>query len=224
MTLRQTTLDDLWDFGDPAASERRLREAYDDLGTAEAGNSETVDAEERRELRTQIARAMGLQGRFTEAHAVLDALDLDDPVVAVRAALERGRLHNSAGAPVEAAGHFRKAAALSAPPASTELTFLHIDALHMLGIADPANIEDSTARALDELSAVDDPRILRWAVSLNNNLGWARFETGNTDGALEAFHAAADAADQYGTPQQQVWAAEAIAEVGAAAGDGDSGS
>ncbi|MEO8529220.1 MAG: hypothetical protein ABI435_09085 [Pseudolysinimonas sp.] len=214
MTLRQTTLDDLWDFGDPAASERRLREAYD----------QTPDAEERRELRTQIARAMGLQGRFTEAHAVLDALDLDDPVVAVRAALERGRLHNSAGAPVEAAVHFRKAAERSAPPASAALTFLRLDALHMLGIADSANIEDCTARALGELSAVDDPRTQRWAVSLNNNLGWARFEAGNTAGALEAFHAAAAAAEQYGTAQQQAWAAEAIAEVGAAAGDGDSGS
>jgi tetratricopeptide (TPR) repeat protein len=214
MTLSQTTLDDLWDFGDPAASERRLRQAYD----------QNPDAEERRELRTQIARAMGLQDRFTEAHAVLDALDLDDPTVAVRAALERGRLHNSAGAALEAAVHFRKAAELAAPPASPELTFLRIDALHMLGITDSTKIEDWTAQALSELAAVDDPRTLRWLVGLNNNLGWARFEAGDSAGALEAFHAASDAADQYGTPQQQVWAAEAIAEVGAAAGDGDAGS
>lgn len=214
MTLAPTTLDDLWDFGDPEASEHRLRAAYD----------ETPDAEERRELRTQIARAMGLQSRFTEAHAVLDALDLDDPVVAVRAALERGRLHNSAGAPVEAVVHFRKAAELAAPPASPALTFLRIDALHMLGIADAEHIEDWTARALAELAAVDDPRILRWTVGLNNNLGWARFDAGDAAGALEAFEAALDAAERFGTEQQRVWAAEAIAEVGAAAGDGSAGS
>lgn len=92
---------------------------------------------------------------------MLDALDLDDPVVGVRYSLERGRLHNSAGAPVEAARHFRRAADLAAPSSSPQLTFLRIDALHMLAIAEPEGAEDHTALAVQELAvqelaAVDD--------------------------------------------------------------------
>lgn len=199
MTLEQMTLDELWDFADARGSEERLRAAFE----------VAADPVERRELRTQIARALGLQERFTEAHGVLDALDLDEPVVAVRVALERGRLHNSAGAPVEAAWHFRRAADLAA---AHGLTFLRIDALHMLAIADSANAEEHTDTALRELATVDDPRTLRWLVGLHNNRGWARLEAGDKVGALTAFGAAKDAAERYGTEQQRVWADEAIAE------------
>jgi hypothetical protein len=200
MALDQTTLDDLWDFADAAGSEARLRAAFD----------AATDPVERRELRTQVARALGLQERFTEAHGVLDALDLDEPVVAVRAALERGRLHNSAGAPVEATWHFRRAAALA------DENGLTIDALHMLAIADPEHSDEHTDTALRELALVEDPRTRRWLVGLHNNRGWARLDAGDKAGALESFEAAKDAADAYGTEQQRIWAAEAIAEARAA--------
>jgi hypothetical protein len=199
MTLDQTTLDELWDFADATGSEARLRAAFE---------AET-DPVERRELRTQIARALGLQDRFTEAHGVLDALDLDEPVVAVRVALERGRLHNSAGVPVEATWHFRRAASLAD---ANGLTFLRIDALHMLAIADAEHADEHTDTALRELAGVEDARTRRWLVGLHNNRGWARLEAGDKARALEAFEAAKDAADAYGTEQQRVWAAEAIAE------------
>ncbi len=199
MTLDQKHLDELWDFADAVSSESRLRAAFD----------AATDPVERRELRTQVARALGLQSRFTEAHGLLDALDLDEPVVAVRAALERGRLHNSAGAPVEATWHFRRAAPLAE---ANGLTFLRIDALHMLAIADPEHTDEHTETALHELVAVEDPRTRRWLVALHTNRGWARFDAGDTAGALEAFEAAKDAADAYGTEQQRTWAAEAIAE------------
>jgi tetratricopeptide (TPR) repeat protein len=209
VTLAQNTLDDLWDFSDAAGSEQRIRAA---LATS-------TDAAETRELRTQLARALGLQERFTEAHGMLDALDLDDPAVAVRYSLERGRLHNSAGAAVEAARHFRRAAELAAPPAAAELTFLRIDALHMLAIAEPEGAEDHTAQAVQELADVDDPRTLRWLVGLHNNLGWHRFDAGDAAGALDEFEASMDAAERYGTPAQVAMAAEAIAEARAAAGE-----
>jgi hypothetical protein len=200
MALDQTVLDELWDFADAAGSEARLRAGFD----------ATTDPVERRELRTQVARAMGLQERFTEGHGMLDAIDLDEPVVAVRAALERGRLHNSAGAPVEATWHFRRAAVLAD---ENGLTFLRIDALHMLAIADPEHADEHTDTALRELALVEDPRTRRWLVGLHNNRGWSRLDAGDRAGALEAFEAAKDAADVYGTEQQRVWAAEAIAEV-----------
>jgi hypothetical protein len=207
VTLQQSALDDLWDFSDAADSEQRIRAA---LATS-------TNPAEARELRTQLARALGVQERFTEAHGMLDAIDLDDPVVAVRYSLERGRLHNSAGAPVEAARHLRRAAELAEPPAPPELTFLRIDALHMLAIAEPEGAEDYTAQAIRELSAVDDPRTLRWLVSLHNNLGRHRLSTGDAAGALDEFKASKDAAETYGSPQQVAWAVEAIAEAQVAA-------
>ncbi len=65
-------LDNFWDFGDPAGSEARFRKQLgplDPKGIAAA------------ELTTQLARALGLQDRFTEASAVLDGIDHPHPVV-----------------------------------------------------------------------------------------------------------------------------------------------
>ncbi|MBN9174199.1 MAG: hypothetical protein J0I70_08605, partial [Microbacterium sp.] len=123
MTIAQDQLDELWDFGDAAASEARLRAAADAASGADAD-----------ELQTQVARALGLQGRFAAADAVLDALDPDaSPTVRVRADLERGRLRNSAGEPDAAVPLFERAAEAAA---SARLFFLEVDALHMLAIAD----------------------------------------------------------------------------------------
>ena len=92
MAIAQSLLDELWDFSDPAGSEARLRQAAHDQ----------TDAAARAELETQVARALGLQERYAEAHAILDGIDVSGDVVAARAALERGRLHNSAGDPERA--------------------------------------------------------------------------------------------------------------------------
>lgn len=199
----QERLDELWDFSDPAASERRLRAAAD----------AAADAAERDELRTQVARAMGLQERFDEADAVLDAVETDIASVRVRERLERGRLRNSAGDP-EAAVPLFVAAAEGA--ASADLLFLRVDALHMLAIADAADAAAWTAQALGALGSADDPRTLRWRVGLHNNAGWAHFEAGRLDEALLSFSASRDAALRWGTPQQVQWADEALAETRAA--------
>ena len=91
----------LWDFDDPAGSEQRFRE--------EAALAEGAD---RLVLMTQVARAMGLQERYDDGHAVLDDLATNDPEVAVRVSLERGRLlRRSAGQPDESRPHFESAAA-----------------------------------------------------------------------------------------------------------------
>lgn len=198
MRLTQATLDTLWDFADPVGSETRIRQAI----------VEEPNPLCRRELRTQLARAYGLQGRFSEGHAILDALDPDDPRVMMRVALERGRLHNSAGAPAEAARHFARAAERSV--GDPDLVFLHVDALHMLAIAEPARAEEWTTRAVEVLATVQDARTLRWLVALHNNLGWTRADAGDRDGARAAFEAAADAAERYGTPEQRRMAADAL--------------
>src|SRR5690606_15802727 len=79
-----------WNFGDPADSELRFRAAAD----AAAGEAAL-------ELRTQEARAQGLQRRFEDADATLDAVEAaiePDMVVArMRLLLERGRVRRSSG-------------------------------------------------------------------------------------------------------------------------------
>src|SRR5215216_1707642 len=80
----------LWDFSDLEASERRLRAAVAAEGD-DAGRAEVV---------TQLARVLGLRGRYTDGHRLLadaDALAGDDDVVRARVLLERGRLLRLAG-------------------------------------------------------------------------------------------------------------------------------
>ncbi|HEY9306185.1 MAG TPA: hypothetical protein VIP82_00110 [Microbacterium sp.] len=207
MTLAQRRLDELWDFSDPAASEARLRDAAE----------QETDAAARAELQTQVARALGLQERFAEADAVLDAVAIEDAAVAARAALERGRVRNSAGDGQGAVPYFLAAVDAAS---GAGLTFLQVDALHMLAIADADQAEDWTSAALAALDGTDDPRTLRWRVSLHNNAGWRQFDAGRFGEAVTSFEAARDAATRWGTPQQVQWADEALAEARQALGEG----
>jgi len=110
----------LWNFDDPAGSELRFHTA-----------AETAEGTDRLVLMTQVARALGLQERYAEAHALLDQLAAEDPEVATRVSLERGRLLRSEGEPDQARPHF-EAAAATARDAGLEA--LHADALDMLAL------------------------------------------------------------------------------------------
>ena len=90
--------------------------------------------------------------------------------------------------------------------------FLTVDAAHMLAIADAARAPHWTARALETVGETTDARTKRWAVGLHNNLGWWLFDAGDRAAGLVELELAADAARDYGTAQQQVWAQEAIDE------------
>ncbi|WP_120521080.1 hypothetical protein [Arthrobacter celericrescens] len=199
--LEQRTLDELWTFEDPALSEARFREAMQDP---------RFDDFERLELATQLGRAIGLQGRYEEADALLDSIDTEEePTLAVRVLLERGRLLNSSGHPAMAVPLLEQAAELGDHLGEE---FLTVDALHMLAIADSGHQESWTRSALEYASAVDDPRTKRWMVSLHNNLGWALHDDGRRTEALVEFQLAEQWAERVGTPQQQRWAREAIDE------------
>lgn len=196
--LEQETLDQLWNFDDPAQSEARFRAAIADG---------THDADEQAELTTQLGRAIGLQGRFEEADALLDSIDGEEPTVAVRVLLERGRLLNSSGHAAMAVPLFEQAAEMG-DHLSEE--FLAVDALHMLAIADSAHAEAWTRSALEYASTVHDARTKRWMVALHNNLGWTMHEAGRFTEALVEFQLAGQWAERVGTAQQQQWAREAI--------------
>ena len=196
--LNQQTLDQLWDFDDPALSEDRFRAAV---------SEDRYDADERAELSTQLGRAIGLQGRYEEADALLDAIDGDEPTVAVRVLLERGRVLNSSGHPQMAVPLFEQAAEL-ADHLGEE--FLAVDALHMLAIADSAHAETWTRSALEYASTVHDERTKRWIVALHNNLGWTLHDAGRCTEAKVEFQLAEQWAGRVGTPRQQELAREAI--------------
>lgn len=198
--LEQKTLDQLWNFDDPQASEASFREAM---------AAQKYDADERAELATQLGRAIGLQGRFEEADALLDSIDCDEPTVSVRVLLERGRLLNSSGHAAMAVPLFEQAAEL-ADHLGEE--FLAVDALQMLAIADSSHAEAWTRSALEYASTVRDERTKRWMVGLHNNLGWLLHDSGRCTEALVEFQLAEQWAERVGTPRQQQQAREAIEE------------
>lgn len=172
----------LWDFDDPAGSERRFREARE----------RAVAPLERAVLTTQVARALGLQGRFAEGFAELDALPgrpPDEPEVAARAALERGRLHRSAGDGAVAEPSFATAARLAQDAGLTDLQF---DALHMLALVpdDPAEQARRNRVALEVARDTGDAAARRWVPALLNNLGMALHESGDDAAALVVFEEA----------------------------------
>lgn len=201
MSIGQEDLDALWDFADPIASEAAFRRAI----------SSTHDPVARAVLGTQVARALGLQERYDEADRVLELIDTAVPAVRARVALERGRLRNSGGHPDDAVGFFESAASIAEAAGEH---FLLVDALHMLGIAQPERGEAHAAAALAVLDAdpAPAPRAQRWRVALHNNRGWALFDAGELSAALQEFEQALRDAERYGTDEQQGWAREAIEE------------
>ncbi|WP_348787465.1 hypothetical protein [Leifsonia sp. NPDC080035] len=188
--LEQAELDALWRFDDPYVSAERLA-----IAAAQPDRSELVRAE----LETQRARALGLQGRFAEADALLESLEPAIGTLAVRILLERGRLRNTEGEQEAAIPLLEEA--LQAARREGE-TYLAVDAAHMLAIADRPRAEQWTDEAFADLDGTDDPRTLRWAVSLHNNRGWARFDARDLTGALAAFEDALAAAERFGTADQ----------------------
>ena len=199
--ISQEQLDALWNFSDPIASEAAFRGAI----------SASDEPETRAVLGTQLARALGLQERYDEADRVLERIDAAVPAIRARVALERGRLRNSGGHPEDAMSFFENAARVAE---AADEPFLLVDALHMLGIAQPDRGEVHVAAALTILDAdpAPDRRTQRWRVALHNNRGWALFDAGELTAALQEFEQALRDAEQYGTEEQRGWAREAIEE------------
>ena len=176
------SLDALWNFDDPAGTEARFREL---LPRAR----ESSDPNYAAELLTQIARTQGLQRKFDEAHATLDAVDAslkpEMKVAKVRSLLERGRVFNSSGKAKESIPIFKDA--LRAAQESGFENYA-IDAAHMLGIAEKG--KDSLKWNLEAIGlaeAAKDPKARRWLGPLYNNTGWTYFDMGEYAEALRLF-------------------------------------
>jgi len=185
--------DQLWDYDDPAATEAKFREALAAAETAE-------DTGAALQIRTQIARTLGLQKRYDDATEVLDAVEpklaAAPPVVRVRWLLERGRILNTSGDRGGARPVFE--GAWEAARACGEDGFA-VDAAHMIAIV--AESDEAMAwneRALQLARTSDDPRAKKWRGSLLNNQGWTHHDQGRHEEALALFREALEARREQG--------------------------
>lgn len=191
--------DSLWNHSQPAETEAKFREI---LPIAQSSGNVTYLAE----LQTQIARTLGLQQKFAEAHALLDQVEARFPHkvdlagappsqihtrVLVRYLLERGRVFNSSKAVDKALPLFEEAWNLAS---ASGLDFYAVDAAHMMAIAaarERVMEWNQKALALAEKSA--EPKARRWRGSLYNNIGWDYFSQAKYDSALIMFEKAVTA-------------------------------
>lgn len=191
-------IDALWDFTRPAVSEQRFRAA---LAQAD-GDAALV-------LRTQIARTLGLRGRFEEGHRELDEVDRQlaaaGPEPRVRARLERGRLLRSSGHPGLARPLFVQAYDTAE---AHGLAALAGDALHMVALVEPT-LEGQLAwnqRTIDHARAASDPKARRWEAPALNNMGSSLRSAGRLEPSLAVFRQALAAYERLGRPDRIAFA------------------
>ncbi|MEI8266141.1 MAG: tetratricopeptide repeat protein [Betaproteobacteria bacterium] len=178
----------LWDFGNPALSEQRLRQAL-----AQAQGDEALI------LHTQIARSHGLRKDFDAARSGLlqiqTAIGTAGPEARVRYHLEFGRTHASAAhdpksltpeAKAQARHHFEAALGVAR---GARLDALAIDAIHMFAFIDtaPADQLKWGQAALEVVLSSTQDSARRWEASVRNNIGVALGQLGRHGEALAQF-------------------------------------
>ncbi|MEX1247828.1 MAG: tetratricopeptide repeat protein [Anaerolineales bacterium] len=198
---------DLWDYGDPAASEATFHAIL-----AEAEGKRDPDFV--LQLKTQIARTYSLRGKFDQAHALLDEVEsamAPGSLVDVRYLLERGRTFNSSKQPEKALLLFSNASALAQKLGAD---FFTVDALHMLGIAAPPEARmDWNLKAIEYAQNSSDERARGWLASLYNNTGWSLFDEKRYEEALDLFQQAIPLREQQGKAEPLSAAKWSVAKV-----------
>jgi len=174
--------DALWDYNDPAETERKFREL---LPAAE----NSTNCGYLPELLTQIARTQGLQRKFEDGHATLDRVEAGlKPDMArprIRYLLERGRVFNSSKLPDKARPLFLEAFELGKTAGEDALA---VDAAHMMAIVEPPDKQiEWNLRAMKLAEESEEPRARKWLGSLYNNLGWTYHDLKQYDKALDLF-------------------------------------
>jgi len=190
-TAMALDLNALWDFGNPALSEQRFRQAL-----AQTQGDEALV------LHTQIARTHSLRKDFDAARSVLRQIE---PAIAtagsearVRYHLEFGRTFASAAhdpksltpeAKVQARHHFEAALGIAR---GAQLDGLGIDAIHMFAFIDtaPADQLKWGQAALEVVLSSTQDSARRWEASVRNNIGVALGQLGRHEEALGQFQQA----------------------------------
>jgi tetratricopeptide (TPR) repeat protein len=177
--LTSEQIDALWDYNDPAASCQKFQDAV----ASAPGSSD--------EIRTQIARCLGLQRKFDEGRAEIAKVSPNpSPIVACRVALESGRIENSSGYKSAAKPYFLQAFNLAR---KHNFDFYAVDAAHMMGIVtSDAESQEWNEKAIKMAEESKDKRARNWKGSLLNNTGWTYHDMGQYDKALKLFQKALD--------------------------------
>ena len=176
--------DKLWDYGDPAGTEKKFREVLERVSKAETPDPAYVAV-----LKTQLARARGLQGDFDGAHAILDEVKRDlretDQVAHLRLLLERGRALRSSGNPNKAKPVFLDAWEKGR---RWNQDYHAVDAGHMVALA--VKGDDALAwnvKTIEYAKKSRSKRVRGWCGSLYINLAWTYHDTEEYEKAFECF-------------------------------------
>lgn len=175
-------IDAFWEYSDPELSEERFQTLLS-----------SAQGDMRLELLTQIARTFSLRGRFEEAHAILNDVEMQLAHAGarprVRYLLERGRTFNSSGEKEKARGLFGEAWEQAQ---SAHLEGLAVDAAHMVAITyagTPAAL-DWNQRGLTLARASEDAKAKGLIPAMLNNSAWDLHEMGRFEEALPVFEEA----------------------------------
>lgn len=202
MTAETIDMRSVWNFRDTSGTRDAFVALLDDPRASED--------DVRAELLTQIARTHGLEGDVEAARARLDqaaAIMPEGGVAEIRHALETGRVHNSSGDAPGSLPHFHAAAQRAL--AHGDAAGLHVDALHMLGIAAPGEEAlDWNLQALGVARASDDLDARRWMGSLLNNIAWTYFDLENFEEALALHEEGLAWRQEQGQSGTPIWIAE----------------
>jgi len=173
----------LWNFQKPAETEAEFRKL---LPAAAAAGDETYYGI----LLSQLARTLGLQQKFEEAHQILDLaegkIELGGARVAVYYNLERGRVLNSNNEKEEAKQFFETATKIAIENNEDALA---VDAIHMEAIT----AKDATGKLQKEEEALklaehsDEERANKWLGTLYNNIAWSYMDMEQFDKAENLF-------------------------------------
>jgi len=200
-------LKSIWDYRDPAATERRFRDLLPQSASDPAYHVE---------LLSQIARTHSLRGNFAEAHALLDQAesllkpDMQRP--RIRCLLERGRTYNSDGKPQSALPLFQSAYRLAC---EHHFDFLAVDAAHMIAIAhpDPAEQLRWNLQTIDLVESSADLTLKSWLGPLYNNAGWTCHDRGDYAKSLELLQKARVYHDEFGDAKAKFIARWSVAKL-----------
>ncbi|MCE9618472.1 MAG: methyltransferase domain-containing protein [Planctomycetes bacterium] len=202
----------LWEFSDPALSERRFRDALENA----SGDDALI-------LQTQIARTFGLRKQFVPARELLK--DLEPKVAAAgfeakaRHALEFGRTLASAAHPPESTTAEEREQARAWYEKALQhataggLDGLAIDSIHMLAFVDTAAADQLTwgQKALAIVQASAQPAAKKWEASVRNNVGYALHRVGRLEEAMAQFEQALRIREQ-GTNEEAIRSARWMVE------------
>lgn len=181
---------DFWNFGDPLATR----------ATFEALLPELSDRGEQLDVHAQIGRTYSLRGENQECLDYLKPFWDEGLALGGRAAaslmIEAGRAYRGMGM-IEQARQGFEDVSTNGPDD------LRVDALHMLAlISEGDQVDFFNQKGIELAKTSKDEWAQRWIGSLYNNVGWARFDSGELEEALEYFESALLARYEFGQTER----------------------